>query len=45
MWKRRKSSEVSAKSFPPELLAEARATPGGHVRDLGVRDGSVKILW
>jgi hypothetical protein len=31
MWKRRQSSEVSANSFPPELLAEAKATPGGWV--------------
>jgi len=31
MWKRRKSSAVSANSFPPELLAEAKATPGGWV--------------
>jgi len=31
MWKRRKSSEVPAQPFPPELLAEAKATPGGRV--------------
>jgi hypothetical protein len=31
MWKRRKSSEVSGTSFPPELLAQAKAMPGGWV--------------
>ncbi len=31
MWKRRRSSEVPTQPFPPELLAEAKATPGGWV--------------
>jgi len=31
MWKRGKSSEVLAHPFPPELLAEAKTTPGGWV--------------
>jgi len=31
MWKRRRRPEVPTRPFPPELLAEARATPGGWV--------------
>ena len=31
MWKRRRSSEVPARPFPPELLAEARSKPGEWV--------------
>jgi hypothetical protein len=31
MWKRRRSSEVPARPFPPELIAEAKSTPGGWV--------------
>jgi hypothetical protein len=31
MWKRRTSPEVPTRPFPPELLAEAKATPGGWV--------------
>jgi hypothetical protein len=31
MWKRRRNPEGAAEPFPPELLAEARATPGGWV--------------
>ena len=31
MWKRRGSSEVPARSFPSELLAEAKSKPGGWV--------------
>jgi hypothetical protein len=31
MWKRRASPEVPTRPFPPELLAEAKATPGGWV--------------
>jgi hypothetical protein len=31
MWKRHRNSEVPAQTFPPELLAEAKATPGGWV--------------
>jgi hypothetical protein len=31
MWKRRSSSEVPARPFPPELLAEAKSKPGGWV--------------
>jgi hypothetical protein len=31
MWKRRGSSEVPARPFPPELLAEAQSKPGGWV--------------
>ncbi|HCU91534.1 MAG TPA: hypothetical protein DHU96_01735 [Actinobacteria bacterium] len=31
MRKRRESSEVPARAFPPELLAEARLKPGGWV--------------
>ena len=31
MWKRRRNSEVPAQPFPPELLAQAKVTPGGWV--------------
>jgi hypothetical protein len=31
MWKRRTSPKVATRPFPPELLAEAKATPGGWV--------------
>ena len=31
MWKRHRNSKVPAQPYPPELLAEAKATPGGWV--------------